>query len=59
MLEVCSAPLAIWRKSSIFSDSDADENELDVPTEGEALMDIAGEAAPLGVIGAMIGVTAF
>ena len=59
MLEVCSAPRAIWGKSSIFSDSDADEDELDVPTEGEALMEIAGEAAPLGVIGAMIGVTAF
>ena len=59
MLEVCSAPLAICHKSSIFSDSGADKEELDLPTEGEALMDIAGEAAPLGVIGAMIGVTAF
>ena len=61
--EACSAPLAICRKSSIRSFSEEEEEEeddaLEVAIEGEALMDIAEEAAPLGVIGAMIGVTAF
>ena len=51
-------PCAIWRRRSIFSDSEDEEDELDFPSESEALMEIAGKAASLGVIGAGTGVKA-